>query len=299
MTAASEVSTAEATPTPDAPSETAPQESAKPAAPDVDAKLARALTGAQKAEARALAAEQQLAEARKTLEQVTALQDRLKKDPLSALKDAGWDYETLTRKVISGEISATTAAQLAQEQTSTEVAGLKQMIDELKRERDEQRAQQVAAQEIDFVKKRISERAETSPLLNALPWAPTAARERFYSLRNQGQDVEFESVLADMESAANSDIRAILSSERAAKALFADKQIRETVIKALGLGDKRHAASEPRAEPSKTDGRAPKDGPSTLVQDHAAEPSDRVVNRYDPKRARQAAIAALQRRRSA
>lgn len=266
--------------------------------PDYETKLARALTGAQKAEHKALETERALAEARRQLAAAQELEQLFATNPLEALKRKGLDLESLNRGVLEGKFKATDARDVAQEAQQAEVAELKKLVAVLREERETERSKAVESQELEIVATRLRERAESSPVVAALSWAPTVARSRFYAERNAGREVDLDAVIQQMNAAAEADVRAVLSDERATRALLADKKIRETIAKALGRGDKDRAANEPQAKPGKDSGREDRESPRTLISEHAASSAQSTSSRLTDAQRKRAALAALQRLRS-
>ena len=282
----------------DAPAAEQPKQAEPPS--DYEAKIARALTGTREAERKAREAQAALEAATAKIKALEDLEKLIESNPLEALKRKGKTFEELARAVAEGKVTPATAEDLARDKQSDELAELKKFAEEIRQEREQLKQRAIETEEIEIVTKRIAERAESSPVLAALGWAPKVARDQFYAARRAGQEVEFDDVLQRMESAASADVRSVLANERAVRALLAsDKSLRETVAKALGVSDKQRAATEPQGKPTKTTGQtATSDEPATLLSSHAAVPGRETPTRISPDQRRNAAIAALLRKRA-
>lgn len=272
--------------------ETAKAEPAKDPGADklaqLERQVARALADLQKSQADGLSGKRQAEELAKKLEAYE------KASPLELLKLRGTDYESLTRDILAGKLKPPSPEQIAVEQAKSEVEQLKQWREQLETQQRELQERELAKREVEYVTGIVTQQAEAYPALAAIKWAPERAREIFYArAKENGQQPDLSEVLSELHTAVASDVRSVLSDERAAKAILADKAVREMVLKALGVGSTERAtatpASETGAQPAR--GATP---PRALTQDLASDAGERAA-RGRKRTAHERRMAALAR----
>jgi len=255
-----------------------------------EARLARALADLQKKEAESLGFKKQLTEREAAEKQLKADIDDLRaqlerlKDPVEGLKHSGMSYDELTKKILAGEIKAPTAEdelerRIGEKTTASEkrLAELEEKLAAKERAENEAAEQRQAAEtrtrDLETVKTRIQAAADKHPLSSTLPWI----HERVLDICYQQQTNDIEGVLAQVETAAASDLETLLQNPRAvAAALKRSPKIRETIQAALGAG-KDQSRQTPKSS----------EGPRALGVDGLSAPTtpiDRPKTREERKR---------------
>lgn len=279
---------------PDAASSAAPEApKAEPApAPSsaLERQLSRSLADLQRAQAESASMRRELAEAKKIVEALEAA----KKDPIALLAMGGHSYDGLTRSILDGKIRPATPESLAQAETRTELEKLRSMVEASQKREEDARSHVIAQQETAHVKETIGQQAEKYPALSRLDWAPEQARKLYYAMAENEGAGDLGKVLASMNAAVQRDVRSMLTDERTAKAILGDKEIREVVVKALGLATETQAKPAPARDPGDS---ARRNSPSALPADLAADAGNRVHRRRQQtaQERKNRAIAALER----
>jgi hypothetical protein len=273
-----------------APPKEPPKEAAKPAVDESTfrSQVERAQRAALENERRALESEAALKELRA---KVDAFENM---NPLDYLKAKNTSLEQMVRDAAAGKLRPTTELDLAMERSGSELAELRKTVEEL-REREQGREQQ-AQRERDaaFARQRLTERAEALPLASAMPWAADIARDRYHAARKQGQEVDFESVLSDLNAAIESDGRALLGNEQALKTLLSDGELRASVRRVI---DAMEPKQQPKATPPRNDRGGASDGPSAIPREIVSQPGSRAPAIPTERERIAAAGAALRRLR--
>jgi hypothetical protein len=275
----------EAAPEAEAPAE-APAADPEPAAkpkPE-NARLAKALVDLEREQAARMKLEKRFKEFETKL---AAAKD----DPQALFDLSGVDGDSFIAKLIDKAAKKPAEPELTPEQKA-----LKEVQDEvarLKQERDDALAKETYRQEVATITEKLKDR----PIASVYPWAADTIYRNFYSeYQKTGEVPDLDSVIEKFEDGVAADLRSALSSERALKTLTSDAQVREMVVKALGLSpapatEKRQPA---RQEKPRATTEAPADGPSVITPAMAAEvPARAASERKSADERRAASIARL------
>lgn len=225
------------------------------------------------------------------LKQIEERDARLRTNPLDALKEiAGVSYDQLTKEILQGKYKPPSEEQIKLSDTDKRLAEMQRKLDAIEQEKAEAAAKAARANDLEYAKGRVSERADALPFLSAFEWGPERAVSAFYGAKESGQQADFEALVSELDKSISSDVRAVIANERALKALLSDSAVRDTLTKALGL------VSEPRKASPASRERAPKsgDGPSTITQEAVTAPGVRESQKPTDRDRISAARAAIQ-----
>lgn len=276
---------------PDATASAAPENAPKPElSPALERQLSRSLADLQRAQMESANTRRELAEARKIVEALEAA----KKDPIALLAMGGHSYDGLTRSILDGKIRPETPESIAQKEARTEFEKLQARVEAQEKRVQDANLALVEKQETEHVRDTIGKQAEKFPALSRLDWAAGQARKLYYAMVENEGTGDLSKVLASMNSAVQRDVRSMLTDERTAKAILSDKEIREVVVKALGLATENQSKAAPARESGDS---ARRNSPSALPSDLAADAGNRVHRRRQQtaQERKNRAIAALER----
>lgn len=281
-----------------------------PPAPNMDAinaeweaKLSRALGGAQKSDRRAIEAEQRI----KDLEtKYSGADERLSKlDAYSKDPGALWQDGVLTREAledlnkryINGDLSAPSAADLAAAEARKEAQAVRDEVKELKEARAAEQASAAFQSDLARVREVVTADDSEYELVAAFDRAEQVTKQIHEQHRKTGQ-ADGHAVLKAAEESLRADIVRAMSSTAGLRVALANEAVRAKIQAALmpsGDGDETATETTEPARPDQTRATAAtEDGPSTLTHQQVAQPATRRrPDAVTAEQARQNAIALM------
>lgn len=269
---------------------------------DLEAKLARALSGSQQSERKALEASkraQDLESKYKDADARMADLDAYRADPTKLWADGHLTREQLddlNRRMLKGDLNASTSADKAAAQAQAEAERVRDELAALKQERDAEKASAGFKQDVSLVQDMISAEQGGYPLLATFDRASAVVQHIHGAAKESGEAPTRESVAAVLkmaEGTLRSDLIKALASEAGLSAALADDETKARIVKALepAAGD---VATE--EEPAPVAATAEADGPSTLTPEQVAETGSRKRGRQTSEdEAREAAISIMRK----
>lgn len=282
-----------------------------PPAPDMDAvnseweaKLSRALGGAQKSDRRAIEAEQRIKELE---EKYAGADDRLgaldgyKADPSKLWADGHLTREALedlNKRYIDGTLSAPSAADLTAAEARKEAQAVRDEVKELKEARAAEQASAAFQSDLTAVRNVVTAEGSEYELVAAFDRTEQVTKQIHEQHRKTGQ-VDGHAVLKAAEEALQADIIRAMNSDAGLRVALADEAVKAKILAALappGEGEETATETTEHAQQDQTTGAttAARGGPSTLTQSQVAQAATRRrPDAVTSEQARQNAIAAL------
>lgn len=197
---------------------------------------AKALALAQRKEREAFEAKNEAKKLAAELEQLKQSQESRKKlNPLEVLKaEYGLDYAGLTQAIIDNKFGTKTPEQEALSEHQKELQALKSKIDSYEQEKLTAQQAEIQSQNLTYIGEQIT--TGNYPVLATLPGHNKAILDRVTSQFNEtGEEPDLETILAEYEAAAKSDVDAILASDKVLQNFLADEANKQRVLNLLGL----------------------------------------------------------------
>jgi hypothetical protein len=250
----------------------APEPVVAPVVPDMAAAIAKAMQEAVAADRTRYESEQRA----KTLEQELAAEKariaKVQEDPFRKAILEGRTYEEVTKDLVEGKFTPLTAEQKQFQAFQEELAAARAKSEALEKRWQEEDAQRDLARRMSSAKEKISLSADKYPFVGALDWM----HEQAVNLHRarEGEGVDLDTVLGELNAAAQGDLRKVIGSDAALKQLLADDTIKARVLAVLG------PASTPQpVQPAEPAVAAPKprtDVPTAIPARKAGDSGDRV-----------------------
>lgn len=269
-----------------------PETEQSPPADEPPARGMAALRQLEKAQGQAAEARAELAKLRDEMREVRQQADLVERarkakeadDPVEALRllqRAGWDFKDLVQRAAEGKLKDPAPYADLPPELAQRLQGLEAAAKELE---ERKAAEARAAEEADSQREMEAQRAEDrevsrqvleglgekAAVLSALGHGPDLLVQLAYNALDSGtdaKDLKLDKLARQAEEQAAGEIRAVLSSQAAVRALLADDAVRATITAALGAAGS--GASDTPGQRSTGTGEA--DGPTSLPIDAATE----------------------------
>lgn len=249
-------------------------------------RIARTLQDRLSAERKVFEAEQRAKQLEADLQRERERFNALNNDPFKRAVLEGKTYEDITRSIVAKEFEPATPEQVAAQKLEARLEEERKARELLEQRWKDYDAQAEFAKRRDAVRAKLQQSSDAFPYVSALDWMTDTAVSKHQEVESQG--VDLDTVLGELNQAAQKDLQSVLSSDAALKHLLSDETVQSRVISTLLADEKTKArvlavlgpAITPKpqlpAGPATTAPMPRTDSPSAIPTRVVGESGDRV-----------------------